>query len=138
MPATLLVLDSWPVLEWLKGRQPVAVMFRLLIEEAFAGTKVLAMSRINYGEVLYSVRKDIPAPLVDDALRAFHEIPVQFHSVDDAIVEEAAAIKARYAISYADAFAAALALRLGAPVLTGDKEFRLLGPLGVQLHWVGA
>jgi predicted nucleic acid-binding protein len=40
--------------------------------------------------------------------------------------------KARGNISYADCFAAALAKGLGAEVLTGDKEFKVLeGEIGI-------
>jgi ribonuclease VapC len=45
----------------------------------------------------------------------------------------AAHIKARHAIAYADAFAAALAQHVTATLVTGDPEFRLLeGVLNIQ------
>jgi ribonuclease VapC len=125
-------------MEWLKGRQPMANKFLVMIEAAFAGDVSLSMSRMNYGEVIYSVRKDVAPHLRESALKAFLEIPIRFYSVDDLLVDEAAAIKAVHKISYADAFAAALALRLGLPVVTGDHEFLKLKAIGLQLHWVGA
>ena len=42
---------------------------------------------------------------------------------DRPLVFEAAHIKARYSISYAEAFSAALAKRYGGQVMTGDPEF---------------
>ena len=137
MSETTVLLDSWPVLEWLKGRRPAVELFRKLIESALVGDVAFHMSRMNCGEVLYSIRKDFPADRVDAAAAAFCEIPIQFHSIDDALVEEAAALKAVNTISYADAFAAALAFRMDIPVVTGDREFLSLRGNGLRLLWVG-
>jgi predicted nucleic acid-binding protein len=48
-------------------------------------------------------------------------------------VLEAARIKARYAIAYADCFAVATALREGAPIVTGDPQFKKVEDI-VQVH----
>ena len=45
-------------------------------------------------------------------------------------------MKANHRISYADAFAAALAQEYGATVVTGDPEFRSLGEK-VSVEWLG-
>jgi len=133
-----LLVDSWPVMEWLKGRQPAATKFRELIEKTLAGEIVLSMSRMNYGEVIYSIRKDLPPHLREQGLTAFLQIPMRFYSVDDQLVDEAAALKAVHKISYADAFAAALGIRLNVPVVTGDPDFIKLNPIGLRLYWIGA
>ncbi len=133
-----LVLDSWPILEWLKGRKPASGLFREIIEAALDGGISLSMSRMNYGEVVYSVMKDFPADQLEQVFKAFREIPIHFHSVDDALVDEAAALKSFHTISYADAFAAALAMRLNLPLLTGDREFLALKQIGLKIHWLGA
>ena len=44
-------------------------------------------------------------------------------------------IKAEYAISYADCFSAATAIKLEATVLTGDPEFEKLRDI-VQVRWI--
>ena len=136
---TTLVLDSWPILEWFKGRQPAATRFEELTQLASAGKVQLSMCRLNYGEVCYLLRK---APDIFDrskALAALAALPIQLHSVDDALVDEAVALKSRYRFSYADAFAAALAMRLQVPLATGDREFRTLEADGLlQIEWVGA
>ena len=132
------VLDSWPILEWLKGREPATHLFREVVEAAVAGSISLSMSRMNYGEVVYSVMKGFPADQVDKIFNAFREIPIRYHSIDDALVDEAAALKSFHTISYADAFAAALAMRLNLPLLTGDREFLPLKQIGLKIHWIGA
>jgi ribonuclease VapC len=48
---------------------------------------------------------------------------------------EAARIKARFPISYADAFAVATAIRMGAAILTADTEFRAVEHL-VPIDWL--
>jgi predicted nucleic acid-binding protein len=133
-----LVLDSWPILEWLKGRAPASSIFREIIEAALEDKVSLSMSRMNYGEVVYSVMKDFPADQLDQIFKAFREIPIHFYSVDDALVDAAASLKSFHAISYADAFAAALAMRLNLPLLTGDREFLVLQQIGLKVHWLGA
>ncbi|MEO7029194.1 MAG: PIN domain-containing protein [Acidobacteriaceae bacterium] len=133
-----LLLDSWPIMEWLKGREPVATQFEGLIEGGLDGRFYFLMSRMNYGEVLYSIKKDFPSNRVEQAIQAFLEIPMEVYSVDDALVDEAVELKAVYSISYADAFAAALSLRLDIPLATGDKELLALKKIGLKLHWMGA
>lgn len=135
IPAQL-VLDSWPVLEWLKGRQPATLNFREVLDAAFAERTSLSMSRINYGEVLYSIRKDFPAERVQAVQAAFHELPIRHISVDDALVDEAAALKGVHTCSYADCFAAALAIRSQVPLVTGDKELLSLQGKGLRIVWV--
>jgi len=50
---------------------------------------------------------------------------------------DAAAIKAKHSLSYADAFAAALAISKKAVLLTGDKEFEsLIGETGFKVKYL--
>lgn len=133
-----LVLDAWPILEWLKGSEPARSAFHQIVEDALAGRVALSMSRINHGEVIYSIRKDFPANRIDQALKAFGEIPIQVHTVDDGLVDDAVALKSVYPISYADAFAVALAIRLRVAPVTGDPELRRLSLVDLRLQWIGA
>lgn len=136
MPAELL-LDSWPVMEWLKGRDPAFSLFKDILDKAFAGDVALSMSRMNYGEVIYSIREDFPSDLRDQAIAVFQQIPLKLYSIDDLLVDEDAALKGVHRISYADAFAIAMSMRLGIPVVTGDQEFLSLRSAGLNVHWVG-
>jgi len=132
-----LVLDAWPVLEWIKGREPTCTAFHHIVEDAIGGRLTLRMSRINHGEVIYSIWKAFPPERVLSALEAFAQIPITLHSVDDALVDEAVKLKSVYAISYADAFAVALSARLSLPLVSGDHELRGIALRGFQLHWIG-
>jgi len=53
-------------------------------------------------------------------------------------VDVAAQLKSIYKISYADGFTGALAMERNAPVVTGDRDFRLLEADGIlAVHWMG-
>ncbi len=123
----------------MQEREPVTTSFDLLIEQAIRRETRLLMCRINFGEVLYScwkLKRADSAQLVAD----FEALPIEVVSVDDLLVNEAAHLKAQTTASYADCFAAALALRHRAPVITGDHDFRDLLRVqpDLQLHWLDA
>jgi predicted nucleic acid-binding protein len=54
---------------------------------------------------------------------------------DRPLVFEAAHVKARFPVSYADAFSVALAKRTRARVMTGDPEFRAVES-EIPVHWL--
>ncbi len=133
------VLDAWPILEWFRGRQPAAGKIDSLLVRAADREVILSMSRINLGEIFYITAKGFG----EDAARFLVEqmllMNIQMVSVADSHIESAARLKARYRISYADAFAADLANRTNAPLVTGDPDFRALAQDGwISLHWIGA
>jgi len=61
--------------------------------------------------------------------------PLSIILPDSELIWKASEIKAEYAISYADCFAAATALRYEAAVLTGDREFKKIESL-VSVEWL--
>ena len=133
------VIDSWPILEWLLDKAPVAALFEEFVDHSVASGDRLVMSRMNYGEVIYSLSKPKSHPFAERLLAGIGSLPIEVLTVDDLLVDEAAALKSRFAISYADCFAAALAVRLNASVVTGDKEFLALRDVGIlQVEWLGA
>ena len=135
---TILVLDSWPVLEWIKNREPASSRFAAVLSTSVNQRVSLEISRINYGEVIYSIRKAQDIPDREASLRVFRSLALRVHSASDALVDEAVELKSKYPFSFADAFAAALAMRLGAPLVTGDPEFRSLEADGLlRLQWIG-
>ncbi len=62
-------------------------------------------------------------------------LPVRMVAADRELTIAAARIKAKYPVSYADAFAVALAKLKRVPVLTGDPEFRRVEEL-VSVMWL--
>ena len=135
-----LIVDSWPVLEFLYRHEPARSRIVAIFEAAEHGEASLVVSRITYGEIVYNFigkrrRGEIPSSWQLDIA----DLPWTVASVDDALVDEAAELKSRYPISYADCFVAALAIRHNAPVITGDPDFLNLQERGLlAVHWLGA
>jgi uncharacterized protein len=70
-----------------------------------------------------------------NTLKALRQLPIIPCEANEARILAAAELKAQYPISYADAFAAALAQELGASLVSGDLEFKVLEP-GLQVMWI--
>lgn len=115
------VLDSWVVLRYLDGAEPAATA----LDDLLAQERPV-MSWINLGEVHYILRRWHGEDAALETVRDLRDL-VDVRLPDAALVLDAARIKAEHAMSYADAFAAALAISLGAELWTGDPELLLHG-----------
>jgi ribonuclease VapC len=128
------VLDSWAIMEWI-NKSHAGETVAALLSDAEAGKVRLWMSAINVGEVYYFLRKHVGAALAE----SWREIsPAAPLTIDVPTLEDiwrAAQIKGDYPVSYADAFAAALARKHNCPLLTGDPEFRSI--TGLDIDWIG-
>lgn len=94
------------------------------------------MSAINVGEVYYFLWKHQDQSLADDWRRSSAALPITIEVPTEDEIWEAASLKGQYRISYADAFAAALAQKHHCPLITGDPEFQSVS--GLQLEWIGS
>jgi predicted nucleic acid-binding protein len=128
------LLDSYAILALLNdesGAEAVADLLRQAIQR----DRNLFVNEINVGEVYYIVAKHRS---IDDAERVLHyleTLPLEIVSNEYEHVLDAARVKASYALSYADAFAVATAVRLQATVVTGDAEFACVEEL-VEIRWI--
>ncbi len=135
--STTRVLDAWAVLAWLGGEEPAATRVNSLLDDATDEQARLPMCMINLGEVYYVLARTRGRDKAESVPKDLEAAPIEFTSVDDDLVWAAARLKADYPISYADAFAAALALRLGGELVTGDLDFKALEhDEGLELHWL--
>jgi predicted nucleic acid-binding protein len=128
------VLDSLPVLEWIKDRQPATDILNQLFGESQAGVTRLLMSAINVGEVYYFVRKYHGEGLANRWRESSGTLPLTIEVPTLQEIWGAAILKGQYPIAYADAFAAALAHKYRCPLVTGDPEFRSIADL--ELDWI--
>ena len=128
-------LDSWAILEWISGRQPATDLVGGLLNEAEQGEIRLLMSAINVGEVYYFLRKHHSAGLAESWRESSRTLPVTIEVPTNDDIWNAATLKSQFPIAYADAFAAALALKYDCPLVTGDPEFRRIPQL--QIDWIG-
>ena len=129
------VFDSWPILEWMNRRQPATNMVESVLDEAEAGIARLFMSAINVGEVYYFVRKQYSESLAESWRESSGILPMTIEVPTADEIWNAALLKGKFPISYADAFAAALALKHRCPLLTRDPDFRRVPNL--ELDWIG-
>ncbi len=135
----ILIIDSWPLMEWLKNRHPAASHFNGRIELARSGQRTLLLSSISLGEMYYNSWKEWNQDRAEEVLAAIAKLPIHVIHPTESDVLAAARIKGRYQVSYADAFVALLAIQFAAPVLTGDPDFLKLQADGVlYVEWIGA
>jgi len=129
------VLDAWAVLTWLE-RGAAWPTVQALLEAASGGALELYINMINAGEVYYVLARRRGVLYAEEFLEDLDAaLPVRVILPDRALIAQAARLKSRYPISYADGFAAATALELAAPLVTGDPELRTVA--GLQLEWLG-
>lgn len=117
-----LVLDAWAVLAFLQKEKSAADRVKQLLTAAEQNDIRLSISIINLGEVIYRIGKVKGEAQARETLDTIYLLPLQVVSVNDEAVFAAVRFKMRYPISYADAFAVALAERLDAVLVTGDPE----------------
>lgn len=129
------VLDSWPLVEYAKG-----VRFKKLddvFQKAGNGVAQVFLSELNLGEIYYVAAKLRDEIAAEALVAAIRQLPIQIVPVSSGLVMEAARMKARHPVSYADAFCAALAITESGIVITGDPDFVRLRDAGVlQLEWL--
>ncbi len=132
MPAK--VLDSFALIAYFRDEPGAETMESLLIS---AGKKdnPLLMTDVNYAEAKYSIVKKDGALAWAEAAKVLQGLPIDFHSTTRSLADTAADFKARFKLSLADAFAAALAKERKAEIVTGDPEFRPL-EREIKVHWL--
>ena len=128
-----LVFDSWAIIAFLNNEAPAGKVKLLLAESA--RRKNGWITNVNLGEVWYMLVRKRSKELANHAIREATEIGLERVDVDWPMVLLAADFKSRHKISYADAFAAALAKQRNAELVTGDPEFRTLES-EISIHWL--
>ena len=129
-----IVLDSFAVLAYLqaeKGAQQV----KELLHQAATGQLSVQMTVINLGEVYYITSRAYGQERAEEVLAMLRHLPIKLVVVDEKLALETARIKAKHPLSYADAFAVALAQCHDVPVVTGDPEFSCIETL-VPVKWL--
>ncbi|HXG49123.1 MAG TPA: PIN domain-containing protein [Methylomirabilota bacterium] len=133
MPAAQ-VLDSHALLSLLRD-EPGAETVAQILEKAGQRDQPVHMTEVNYAEVQYMIRRKDGEAAWQSVAGELVAAPIQFHPADRALADAAADLKARFKISLADAFAAALARVRKAELVTGDPEFKPLEK-EIKIHWL--
>lgn len=128
------VLDSYAVMAYLDNESG-ASRVQHIFEQARSDKARVYMSEINLGEVLYITEREKALSAAQAVLGILEQLPIDFVPVTRARVLSAARLKAQHAMSYADCFAASLAIEHGACILTGDPEFSAVED-DVEIDWL--
>jgi uncharacterized protein len=128
------VLDTWAVIAYLED-EPSGEQVEDLIATAHEEQIPIYMSVVNVGEVWYTIAREVSEEDANASVKSLRDLRIQFEDANWDITQEAARFKSRNKMSYADAFAAALAKLKKADLVTGDEEFKPLDG-EVKISWV--
>ena len=119
------VLDANAIIRYLTKGPGIERIDRLFAQ-AQRGEASLSISVINRGEALYTLAKRAG---ILEAVAALRTIAHYVESVDasEEHANGAATLKFKYKLGYADCFAADLAIRRSAILVTADRDFAKLG-----------
>lgn len=120
------VLDACALLR-LAQDEPGAERVAEILAGATSGDTRVLLHQINLGEVVYRIGKQFGWPLAERKRGEISLLPIEIAAFTEDIFWQAVKLKACYPMSYADCFAAALAIREQATLLTSDPEFEVLG-----------
>jgi len=128
------VLDSYAVITYLQkqqGYEDVAMIF----EECVSKDREVFLCIVNWGEVIYQALRtggEERAQLAEDIMRA---LPINLVEANKELTLQAARLKAFNKMSYADCYAAALAMKKKCELMTGDKEFKQVEK-DIKIRWI--
>jgi predicted nucleic acid-binding protein len=131
------VLDSWALIAFFQD-EPAAEQVENLLVKAEAGTHKLLLSVVNWGEIYYNTMRRVSQEAAEQKAREIAGLTIEIVGVDEKnldLVRQAAIYKATKRLSYADAFAAALAKIGNAELVTGDHEFNQVED-EIQINWL--
>lgn len=128
------VFDSYAVLAFLEDETGAGLVEKTLREVMNQKAEGF-LCIVNWGEIYYTVMREQGEEVAEEIADLLANYPLQLVDVDQSLTKTAAQFKGRYKIAYADCFAAAVARRQKAVVLTGDPEFRLLEK-EVKISWL--
>ena len=128
------VFDSYALIAYSreeKGAEAVAE----IIDDGLHEKVELYLSVINWGEIYYITLRNFDLKRADLFKETIARYPIIIVEANKELTLQAAQYKAYHKISYADAFAAALAKMKKAQLVTGDKEFKVL-EREIKINWL--
>ena len=121
------VLDASALVGLFEDREVTAARVERLLEQALKLETPLLMSAVNWGEVFYVAWRRHGEATAREAEARLLEMPIAVITVDRDRASRAATLKQKHNLTYADAFAAELAVERGAWLVTADPEFSKMG-----------
>lgn len=131
------VFDSYALIGFLEN-ESFSDRVQDILTQAKNRNALLYIHAIQIGEVYYITLREQGKSLADLAYARIKALPIKtIDRIDEELLLTAAGLKAKHPISYADSFAAALAMIKNCPLLTGDPEFTSLEKQGIiRIEWL--
>ena len=134
MKTAVRVLDSYSLIAYFEaeaGAETVAAA----LKTARNSDVPLLLCVVNWGEVYYITLREAGAERADQVVEVIATLPIEIVFPDLELTREAARLKSRGRIAYADCFAAALAKLRKSELMTGDAEFKRVDDV-VKILWI--
>lgn len=131
---TSIVVDSFALLAFLK-QEPGYKEVAELLRHAADGQMRVGVTAVNLGEVWYALARFRLEAEADRIVADLTDLGIEVVDADWALSRQAAAYKKPGGLSLADCYAAALAKAWGAPLVTGDPEFKRV-EAEVTIRWL--
>jgi len=131
------VFDSYALIGYLEN-ESFSDRIQHVLSQVKNRDTLLYIHAIHIGEVYYITLREQGKDLADLAYARIKALPIKIiDRIDEELLLTAAGLKAKHPISYADSFAAALAMIKNCPLLTGDPEFTSLEKQGIiSIEWL--
>jgi len=121
------ILDANALVSFFENRPGSAIKVRSLLEQALRSEEPVLMSAVTWGEVFYIEWRYRGEAKAYEAETKLRQLPIVVISVDQERATRAGALKQKHNLSYADSFAAELAIEREASLVTADPEFLRVG-----------
>ncbi len=128
------VLDSYAMIAYFED-EPGADRVALVLKQLMKGKAKGFMSVVNWGEVYYNTMREQGISEAEKVILQLDKFPIQIVDVNKELAYEAAELKGEFRIAYADCFAVALSVKLGAAIVTGDPDFKKLQER-ISIQWI--
>jgi len=129
-----IVLDSYAVISYLNAESGASKVSEIFSDCISENQKAL-LCVVNLGEVYYHALRVSDEKKAQFVIEVIKALPIEIVEADVNLTLRAAKYKAFNKMSYADAFAAALASMEKASLVTGDKEFKTLEN-EIKIIWI--
>jgi len=128
------LFDSHALLAFFQKEDGAQVVAEILGKAVSQNIERLVCA-INVGEMVYLTKRRFGDQIKLQLLAKLQQLGFKILSVPDALIYQAAEIKADYPISYADCFALVCAINNSAVLVTGDPEFKKVSHLA-EIKWI--
>lgn len=128
------VLDSYALIAYAEGEKGVDAVADIL-KESLSEKAEIFLCVINWGEMYYIALREGGKERAEFYKNTFARYPITIIEANKELTLHAAQYKAFHKMSYADAFAAALAKNRKAVLVTGDKEFKSVES-EIKISWL--